>query len=94
MLFEGQLLIHAASDPFGLGWNVFGTATWDVEFFMSPEAVWYVQVATIVIGHVAGIILAHDRALEVFGDSGSETQYAMLMLMVLLTSLGLFVLAG
>ena len=94
ILFEGQLLLHAASDPFGLGWDLFGTATWRVEFFASAEVVWYIQVAAIVIGHVAGIILAHDRALYVFGDSGTETQYAMLMLMVLLTSLGLFVLAG
>jgi len=94
ILFEGQLLIHAASDPFGLDWNLFGTATWRVEFFLSPEVIWYVQVAAILAGHVVGIVLAHDRALFDFGDSAAQTQYAMLMLMVILTSLGLFILAG
>jgi hypothetical protein len=94
ILFEGQLLVHAASDPFGLGWDLFGTVTWRVEFFLSPEAIWYVQVATILVGHVVGIVLAHDRALLEFGDSAGQTQYAMLMLMVFLTSLGLFILAG
>jgi hypothetical protein len=94
ILFEGQLLLHAASDPFGLGWDLFGTVTWRVEFFLSPEAIWYVQVAAILVGHVVGIVLAHDRALSEFGDSAARTQYAMLMLMVVLTSLGLFILAG
>lgn len=94
VLYEGQLVVHAASDPFGMGWDLIGTATWRVEFFLPPEAVWWVQVAAIIVGHVAGIVLAHDRALWLFGNEGSDTQYAMLMLMVILTSLGLFVLAG
>ncbi len=95
VLFEGQLLVLAASDPFGLGWNLFGTAGWSVSFFMSPEAVWYVQLAVIVGGHIAGVALAHDRALALFGDVVAvRTQYAMLVLMVGLTSMGLFILAG
>jgi hypothetical protein len=50
---------------------------------------------TIVIGHVAGVVLAHDRALADFKGLGAvRSQYAMLVLMVLLTSLGLFILAG
>jgi hypothetical protein len=95
VLFEGQLLVIAASDPMGRGWNLFGTAEWSVEFFLSPEVVWYVQLATIVSGHVAGVVLAHDRALADFGgEVAVRTQYAMLALMVALTSLGLFMLAG
>lgn len=95
VLYEGQLLLSAASDPFGLGWNLFGTAEWDVTFFLSPEAVWYVQVVAIVTGHIAGVVLAHDRALADFGgEIAVRTQYAMLALMVALTSLGLFILAG
>ncbi len=57
--------------------------------------VWYVQVATIVTGHVAGVVLAHDRALADFGPvRGVRTQYAMLVLMVGLTMLGLLLLAS
>lgn len=95
VLFEGQLLLISASDPLGQGWNLFGTAEWSVNFFLSPEVVWYIQLVTIVAGHVAGVVLAHDRALADFGDEVAvRTQYAMLALMVALTSLGLFVLAG
>ena len=95
VLYEGQLLLITASDPFGLGWNLFGTAGWNVDFFLSPEVVWYLQVVAIVAGHIAGVVLAHDRALADFGgEVAVRTQYAMLALMVALTSLGLFILAG
>ena len=95
VLFEGQQLFAALSDPFSLGWDLFGTATWRVNVLLSPEAVWYIQVAVIVLGHVAGVVLAHDRALVEFkGEDAVRSQYAMLILMVALTSLGLFILAG
>lgn len=95
IVFEGQQLIHAASDPFGRGWDLFGTADWRVVFTTSQLWIWYVQVMVIVLGHVAGVALAHDRALAEFGgEVAVRTQYAMLVLMVALTSLGLFILAG
>ncbi len=95
ILFEGQLLISAASDPFGLGWDLFGTVDRRISFFLAPTAVWYVQVAAIVIGHLIGVVLAHDRALAVFPPARAvRTQYAMLVLMVGLTGLGLVILAA
>lgn len=93
--FEGQSIISAASDPFGLGWDLFGTRTYKVDFFLGALPVWYIQVGAIVLGHVAGVVLAHDRALVDFKGVGAvRSQYAMLLLMVLLTTLGLFILAG
>lgn len=95
VLVEGQTLLHAASDPFGLGWDLFGTATWRISWVPTPEVVWYIQVGAIVAGHVAGVVLAHDRALHEFGERiAVRTQYAMLLLMVGLTSLGLVILSG
>lgn len=95
VVLEGQQIVAALSDPFSLGWDLFGTAGWRVNFFLSPEVVWYVQLAAIVGGHIAGVVLAHDRALADFKpEFAVRTQYAMLVLMVALTSLGLFVLAG
>lgn len=95
VLVEGQILLHAASDPFGLGWDLFGTASWRISWVPSPEFTWYVQVVSIVAGHVAGVVLAHDRALHDFGGRVAvRTQYAMLALMVALTSLGLLILSG
>lgn len=95
ILFEGQQIINALSDPFGQGWNLFGTADRATSFFLEPQAVWYVQVAVLVVGHIGGVVLAHDRALAEFGGrNAARSQYAMLVLMVLLTSLGLWLLSG
>lgn len=95
VIFEGQSIISAASDPFGLGWDLFGTRDYKINFFLGALPVWYIQVAAIVIGHVAAVVLAHDRALADFRGTGAlRSQYAMLLLMVLLTGLGLFILAG
>jgi hypothetical protein len=95
IIFEGQSIISAASDPFGLGWDLFGTRAYKVDFFLGALPIWYIQVGAIVAGHVAGVVLAHDRALVDFKGAGAvRSQYAMLLLMVLLTSLGLFILAG
>lgn len=95
VLFEGQQLIAAISDPFGLGWDILGTAGRKVDFFIAtPEPVWYAQTAIIVIGHLLGVVLAHDRALADFGREAVRSQYAMLLLMVCLTILGLSVLAA
>lgn len=95
IIFEGQSIISAASDPFGLGWDLFGTRTYKIDFFLGALPIWYIQVGAIVLGHVAGVVLAHDRALVDFKGAGAvRSQYAMLLLMVLLTSLGLFILAG
>ena len=64
---EGQFIITLASDPFGRGWDLFGTADYAPNLApVSPETVWYVQVAALVVGHVAGLAIAHDRAVAVF----------------------------
>ena len=95
VLFEGQQLMAAISDPFGLGWDLFGTADWRVNFFITTSTpIWLAQVGFIVVGHVLGVMLAHDRSLEDFGKRGVRSQYAMLILMIALTSLGLVILSG
>jgi hypothetical protein len=95
ILFEGQQLIAAISDPFGLGWDLFGTADYRVEFFVrSSTPIWLAQVAFIVGGHLVGVVLAHDRSLQDFGRDAVRSQYAMLALMIALTSLGLMILSG
>ncbi|HZD23656.1 MAG TPA: hypothetical protein VE569_09695 [Acidimicrobiia bacterium] len=95
VLFEGQQVIAAISDPFGLGWNLFGTADRNVDFFITTsQPIWYPQVGVIICGHVTGVVLAHDRALADFGPEAVRSQYAMLLLMVALTTLGLLILAG
>jgi hypothetical protein len=96
LLLEGQNVIPVASDPFGLGWNLFGTTDYSVNLtLLSTNAVWYFQVAVIVLGHVAGVTLAHDRALAIFPQKVAiRTQYALLGVMVLFTMSGLLILSG
>lgn len=95
ILFEGQQLVAAISDPFGLGWDLFGTADYRVDFFVrSSTPIWLAQVAFIVGGHLVGVVLAHDRSLQDFGRDAFRSQYAMLVLMIALTSLGLLILSG
>jgi hypothetical protein len=92
---QGQAAIPLASDPFGKGWDLFGTADYQLSFFNSPNAIWYTQVAVLVVGHVLGLALAHDRAVGIWGSARTavRTQYAMLALMVLYTCTGLWLLS-
>jgi hypothetical protein len=62
---------------------------------LSPDNVWYVQVGALVSGHVAGLTVAHDRAVTIFADrtAALRSQYAMLALMVLYTVGGLWLLS-
>jgi hypothetical protein len=55
-----------------------------------------VQVAALVLSHVAGLVLAHDRALAVYPDvrRAVRSQYWMLAVMVAFTSLGLWLLSA
>ncbi len=96
LAFEGQAIIYLASDPFGQGWDLFGTVNSGVDYGVFPqEYAWYVQVAVVVIGHVAALALAHDRALTLYRDTrlAVRSQYWMLGVMVGFTSLALWLLA-
>jgi len=95
VLFEGQLLVIAASDPFGLGWDIFGTATWRVTIWLNEVIVWWVQVIVILGGHVVAVVLAHDRAFAEFPrGTATRSQYAMVLIMIVLTMLGRALLAA
>ena len=92
-----QFMVPLFSDPFGWGWDIFGTLdfTPHVALF-TPHTIWYTQVAVLIVGHVAGLVLAHDRALALFRDDPARalrTQYPFLALMVAYTVGGLYLLS-
>jgi hypothetical protein len=94
-LVTGQFIITLISDPFGRGWDLFGTSDFAPNLaVVSPETTWYVQVAALVVGHVAGLAIAHDRAVAVFQGrrNALEAQLPMLALMVLYTLGGMWLL--
>jgi hypothetical protein len=93
---QGQFAIPLASDPFGRGWDVLGTADFAPNVTaLTPNTIWYTQVAVLVVGHVLGLVLAHDRAVALFTSARTavRTQYAFLVLMVLYTVGGLWLLS-
>jgi hypothetical protein len=93
---ESQYIAIYVSDPFGFGWDLFGTAGVEPRInVLAPQTIWYVQVAALVIGHVAGLVLAHDKAVELFESprKAAISQYAMLALMVVYTIAGLWLLS-
>jgi hypothetical protein len=95
LIRDGQYVILFASDPFGYGWDLFGTVDYSPSIMpFSPNTVWYVQVGALVVGHVAGLTVAHDRAVTILGERDAlRSQYAMLALMVVYTVGGLWLLS-
>jgi hypothetical protein len=92
-VFQAQDLIRLVSDPFGRGWDLFGTADHKIDFqLVSANVIWAVQVTAIVVGHVVALALAHDRALQLARNhrDAVRSQWPMLILMVLLTVAGLW----
>ena len=93
---EQAQFTYLLSDPLGDGSNLFGTASSGINYgLLSANTIWYVQVAALVIGHVTGLMLAHDKAITVYGDRvrASHSQRWMLLVMVAFTCLGLFLLS-
>ena len=91
-----QFLVPLASDPFGRGWDLFGTAGWPPNLaLVSSQTTWYVQCVALVVGHAAGLAVAHDRAVALFPrrSDALRSQYPMLALMILYTVGGMWVLS-
>jgi hypothetical protein len=96
LLFEGQGIFGLLSDPLGQGWDLLGTADTTINYgLISQNQTWYVQVGVVVVGHVAALMLAHERALITFSDArrAAHSQRWMLLVMVGFTSLALWLLS-
>jgi hypothetical protein len=97
LLWQGQAMVYLFSDPLGQGSNILGTSGYQIDYtVISYAAIWYVQVAALVAGHVGGLALAHDRALVLYRDNveAVRSQYWMLAVMVAFTSFGLWLLSS
>ncbi len=94
---EQAQFTYILSDPLGTGHtDLFGTANNLVDYkVLSANVIWYIQVAALVVGHVIGLMLAHDRALVYWPDykRATASQYWMLAVMVAFTCFGLYLLS-
>ena len=96
LLLEGQQIIAHLSDPFGRGWDLFGTATYLVDYTaISTDTIAWTQTAAIAAGHVLAVSVAHDRAVERWPRRlAMRSQYPMLAVMIAYTVIGLLLLLG
>ena len=96
LMIQGVKIVPMLSDPFGWRWNLFGTAGW-LRAAVIPDMgrVWHTQVGLIVFGHIVSVVIAHLEALRSFPGRHRATlsQLPMLLLMVLFTAAGLWILA-
>ena len=92
---NGQLIIKLISDPFGFGWDIFGTSSYEIVRTIDFILLWNYQVVVIVIGHILSVYIAHRISLRVFKDGKKSimSQAPILLLMVGYTILGLWLLS-
>ena len=91
LVFEGQTAWRLMSDPLGRGWDLFGTANHRIDYLaLTTTTIAVVVTSALVIGHVAGVALAHDRSAEdVGGPRAAIAQLPMAAVMIGLTITGL-----
>ncbi|WP_340539858.1 hypothetical protein [Nocardioides sp. GXZ039] len=91
----GSQYLILASDPLSNGANILGTGNWEPVAWLSyhPTLLANIKVGAVIVGHVIGAIVAHDRALRLLPPRYQLTgQLPVLFAMVGLTSGGLFLL--
>ena len=100
LLVNGQYALVALSDPFSLGWNLFGTSDMPVMagIAVGSDAAWVVwnaQAAAIVGGHVLAVLAAHLLAfrLHATARAASASQLPLTFLMIAYTVFGLWLLS-
>ncbi|MGH8777416.1 MAG: hypothetical protein ACRDWI_20530 [Jiangellaceae bacterium] len=94
-ILEGQRTLVLLSDPLGTGADWLGTAGLTENRWIADQAtlVASIQVGAVVLGHVLGIVSAHDRAIRLFPRrSALAAQLPLLGVMVAYTVGGLLLL--
>lgn len=94
---RGQQTVIALADPLDRGWNPLGLGEAEVNYVLSmnPTVLATLKVAGVVLGHMAGVIAAHDAALRLLPRRHQLTgQLALMLVMVGYTFAGLYLLFG
>ena len=96
LALQGQGIIPLLSDPFGFGWDLFGTAGYLIDInIISVGLVWWVSIIAIVLGHILSVYIAHIISLRRMPTSAQavKSQYPMLALMIVYTATSLWIIA-
>lgn len=95
LVIEGQRTLIYMSDPFSNGSDWFGTAGRGVDqtIALHPSVISTIQVLAVILGHVVGVVSAHDRAVRLFPRHRAVAgQIPLMTLMVGYTVAGLYLL--
>ena len=96
LVTQMRVLPWLASDPFGFGWNLLHLSRMPQDFgLLNMAFIWHLQVGLILIGHLVSVCVAHMISLRVFPTRRQAllTQIPMLVLMMMYTSVGLWILS-
>lgn len=96
VFWEWSKVWRLISDPLGWGHDIFGTARAPLTALWSPESIWYLQVALVVIGHIYGIYVAQREAVRVYGGdrkAALRVHIVMMLGMIAMSLLSLWLLA-
>lgn len=94
LLIQGQAALPALSDPFGRGWDLFGTRGREIDIgVIEMRTVWAVAVASIVVGHVIAVVVAHIEAQRAYGARALRSQGPLIVLMIAYTAFSLWILS-
>ncbi|RMG42565.1 MAG: 4Fe-4S binding protein [Acidobacteria bacterium] len=80
VFFEGMKLVRIASDPFGWGWDLFGTARMPIDAVLPVQVGWAIQVLLVLGGHIFGIVVAHRAAASLYPEPGRALRSQLPML--------------
>lgn len=89
-------MLAIISDPFGFGWNLFGTASFQqTNLLLGAKMVWFIEIGFIILAHVVGVLYAHILAINIFKDprQALKSQYPLVILMVGFTFMTLWLLS-
>jgi hypothetical protein len=95
LVIQGQRMFSLASDPFGWGWDLFGTSDYAIDIgVVNARFIWFLSIAAIVIGHIVAVYVAYVYALRTFGKGTAMfSQAPMLALMAGYTMVSLWIVA-
>lgn len=94
LLMEGPKIVSMASDPFGWGWNVFGTLDWRIPPLVSLDVLWILQIVLVLVGHVFSLWVAQRTSINIFGSrrAALRSQLPMLAAMICFSVFSLWLL--
>jgi polyferredoxin len=92
---EAQHIVPLLSDPFGWGWDLFGTAGRRYPPLTTLKTIWWIQISLIVAGHFFGVLVADRMAMRLYPDRGAAVRslVPLIVTMILYSSFSVWLIA-